>query len=186
MARPRLLASLAAAGALAGGLLGACTSDVVVTAPPSGHGGEGGDFVFIDPETTSTTTSTTSQSSTSTLSGYMDPGCMDEPPPLEDYLCDPYAQGNGDCPPGEACHIYVDYPDRPCGQEIYGSFCYPAGAGEQGDACTGGHECAGGFVCVVTGSGTQCVALCNLVGASGCPPGLVCEPIDVKGFGGCL
>ena len=110
----------------------------------------------------------------------------DQPPPIEDFVCDPYAQFNGDCPEGEACYIFVEYPYEPCGQEVYGSFCAPPGGGEQGDICNGGFDCAAGHVCVITGSGTQCVALCPLTGDDGCPPGMVCEPIDVEGFGGCL
>ncbi|MCK6590224.1 MAG: hypothetical protein HUU21_24590 [Polyangiaceae bacterium] len=117
---------------------------------------------------------------------YVDPGCPDAPPPIEDFSCDPYNQGNGDCGPGEGCYIYVDYPDEPCGQEVYGAFCIPAGTGTQGDSCTGAQACAAGYCCVVTGSGTQCVKLCPLEGNDDCPPGLVCEPIDVEGFGGCL
>lgn len=173
---------------VAGALVTACASDVVVTPPSSAHGGEGGEYTFIDPDPSVGGAAPASgpQSSTSTLSGFEDPGCTDTPPPIEDYLCDPYAQGDGSCAPGEACQIYVQYPDMACGQEIYGSYCTPAGPGQQGDPCFGGGECGAGLVCVITGSGTQCVTLCNLAGASGCPPGLVCEPIDVKGFGGCL
>lgn len=117
------------------------------------------------------------------LEEYVDPGCPDQPPPIEDYQCDPYGQ---DCAPGEACYIYVQYPQEPCGQEIYGAFCAPAGPGAQGDPCYGGQDCQAGLVCVVTGSGNQCVQLCPLTGQDNCPPGLVCEPIDVEGFGGCL
>lgn len=117
---------------------------------------------------------------------YVDPGCPDTGPPIEDYRCDPYDQGNGDCFDGEGCYIYVSYPDEPCGKETYGAVCLPVGPGGQGDACNGGQDCGAGFVCVVTGSGTQCVEFCPLTGNDGCPPGLVCEPIDVEGFGGCL
>lgn len=117
---------------------------------------------------------------------YVDPGCPDNGPPITDFQCDPYNQGNGDCFPGDGCYIYVSYPPEPCAQETYGAFCSPAGPGGQGDPCNGGQDCNGGFVCVVTGSGTQCVELCPLSGSDGCPPGLVCEPIDVEGFGGCL
>lgn len=114
-----------------------------------------------------------------------DPGCPDVPP-ITDFQCDPYHQFNGDCAPGEGCYIYVDYPPEACAQEVYGAFCIPAGTGQQGDQCFGGQDCGAGFVCVVTGSGTQCVQLCPLSGNDNCPPGLVCEPIDVEGFGGCL
>lgn len=117
---------------------------------------------------------------------YVDPGCPDAGPPLMMMMCDPYHQGNGDCPAKEGCYIFVQYPTMPCGQEVYGSSCLPPGPGMQGDPCGGAQDCGGGFVCVVTGSGNQCVQLCNLQGAAGCPNGLVCEPIDVQGFGGCL
>jgi hypothetical protein len=115
---------------------------------------------------------------------FVDPGCPDKPPPILDFQCDAYNQNNGDCPPGDGCYISVDYPDEPCQQEVYSTFCMPAGLGQQGDSCNQG--CAAGHVCVVTGSGTQCVKLCPLKGNDDCPPGLVCEPIDVEGFGGCL
>lgn len=120
------------------------------------------------------------------LDEYVDPGCPDVGPPIKDFQCDPYNQGNSGCAFGEGCYIYVQYPDEPCGKETYGAFCMPAGPGGQGDSCNGGQDCGAGFCCVVTGSGTQCVELCPLAGADGCPPGLVCEPIDVEGFGGCL
>ena len=120
------------------------------------------------------------------LDEYVDPGCPDVGPPIEDFQCDPYKQGNGDCGFDEGCYIYVDYPSEPCGKETYGAFCMPVGPGGQGDSCNGGQDCGAGFVCVVTGSGTQCVEFCPLSGNDGCPPGLVCEPIDVEGFGGCL
>jgi len=120
------------------------------------------------------------------LPDYVDPGCPDGAgAPIYDFLCDPYNQSNGDCLPTEGCFIYVSYPTEPCGPETYGSFCAPPGNGGQGDACAGG-DCQAGFVCVVTGSGTQCVELCDLRGDDGCAAGLVCEPIDVEGFGGCL
>lgn len=117
---------------------------------------------------------------------YTDPGCPDAPPPIYDLQCDPYDQDNGDCGLGEGCYIYVQYPTEPCGQEIYGAYCFPEGSGGQGAPCGGGQDCAAGFVCVVSGSGNQCIQLCHLSGPDGCPPGLVCEPIDVEGFGGCI
>jgi len=120
------------------------------------------------------------------LPDYVDPGCPDASPPMYDFKCDPYNQFDGECMPGEGCYIYVTYPPEPCASEVYGSFCAPVGPGQQGDACGGGFDCGAGFVCVVTGSGNQCVALCALSGEDGCPAGLVCEPIDVEGFGGCL
>ncbi|MGK3984087.1 hypothetical protein WME99_13675 [Sorangium sp. So ce136] len=119
------------------------------------------------------------------LDEYEDPGCPDVEP-ITDFQCDPYDQSSGFCAPGEGCFIFVQYPNEPCGQEIYGAFCAPAGPGGQGDPCGGGGECGAGFACVVTGSGTQCVELCELSGDDHCSPGLVCEPIDVAGIGGCL
>jgi hypothetical protein len=116
---------------------------------------------------------------------YVDPGCPEAGPPIQDLQCDPYHQGNGDCPPDQGCYIYVQYPPDACTQEVYGAACAPAGVAQQGESCEQ-ELCAPGFVCVVSGEGVQCVALCNLSGEDGCPPGLVCEPIDVEGFGGCL
>jgi hypothetical protein len=120
------------------------------------------------------------------LPDYVDPGCPDAGPPMTMFSCDPYNQNNGDCSLGDGCFIFVQYPQGPCGQEVYGATCQPAGSGTQGAPCQGAQACAGGFVCVVSGSGNQCVQLCELQGNSGCTDGLVCEPIDVEGFGGCL
>jgi hypothetical protein len=162
----------------------ACGTTVTVAGPDDddGKGGQGG-FLFV---TGGGGTTPDAGPQPDALPDYVDPGCPNQPPPATDFQCDPYAQFNGDCAPGDACYIYVQYPSMPCGQEIYGSFCYPAGSGQQGDSCNGGLDCAAGHVCVITGSGTQCVKLCKLSGNAGCPPGLVCEPIDVEGFGGCL
>lgn len=160
-----------------------CGSSVSVLPPGNeGGGGAGGGYLFIDagPDVQD------SSMPQDVVSEYVDPGCPDQPPPIYDYQCDPYDQFNGDCAFGEACYIYVDYPSETCGQEIYGSYCYPEGYGGQGEPCSGGLDCQAAHVCVVTGSGNQCVELCHLSGPPGCPPGLVCEPIDVEGFGGCL
>lgn len=176
-----LLAAPAAAVMASG-----CGSDVTVIGDdPDGTGGEGG-FLFLDAGKDGATPPSDGGPTWDALDDYTDPGCPDKPPPLEEYQCDPYNQGNGDCLPGEGCYIFVDYPVEPCGQEIYGSYCGPAGGSQQGEQCSGGQDCGAGLVCVITGSGNQCVQLCNLSGPSGCPPGLVCEPIDVQGFGGCL
>ncbi|MBI4703303.1 MAG: hypothetical protein HY744_19475 [Deltaproteobacteria bacterium] len=179
-----LLGLLLPAAALLGAPAG-CGSSVVVEQVPAGAAGGGGGFIFLDAGT-DTGPVVPDAGIHDALPDYVDPGCPDKPPPIYDYLCDPYDQFNGDCAPGEACFIYVQYPEEPCGQELYGSFCSVAGSGVQGDPCGGGLDCAGGFVCVVSGSGNQCVQLCKLNGPSGCPPGMVCEPIDVEGFGGCL
>lgn len=163
---------------------GGCGSNVSFTSASSstGQGGDGG-FLFLQGGGGTTNPGVGGSGG---LPGIEDPGCKDKPPPIEDFQCDAYNQNNGDCMPGEGCYIYVQYPSQPCGQEVYGSFCAPAGTGQQGDPCGGGFDCGAGNVCVVTGSGTQCVQLCPLFGDDGCPAGLVCEPIDVEGFGGCL
>lgn len=164
-------------GALAGG----CGPSVAVEPPGAdggGMGGEGGEFT--------TSTGPLWDAGKDAFDEYIDPGCPNNPPPIEDFQCNPDDQLNSGCFPGEGCYIYVSYPSEPCGQEIYGAFCAPAGFGVQGDPCGGGLDCAAGFACVVTGSGTQCVKLCPLQGNDNCPAGLVCEPIDVEGFGGCL
>jgi hypothetical protein len=118
----------------------------------------------------------------SASTGYVDPGCPDAGPPGMMFMCDPFAQ---DCPTGEGCYIFTQNPTTPCGQEVYGAACDSAGTGKQGADCDT-TACAPGFTCVVSGSGDQCVELCQLEGSMGCPCGLVCQPIDVEGFGGCL
>jgi hypothetical protein len=119
---------------------------------------------------------------------YEDPGCPDAGPPLQQFECDPFKQNNGDCGPGNGCYITVTYPTEQCGQETYGSVCLPEGPGGQDDPCNGAQDCKAGFACVVAGIGQpQCIRLCHLTGpSSDCPQGLLCEPIDVEGFGGCL
>jgi hypothetical protein len=185
MRRAYLILAAALAPIAAGGIGSGCGTDIVVVTPPQkGDGGEGG-FIFLDGGG-GTTQPAGGAPNDGGLPDYDDPGCKDQPPPIEDFTCDPYDQLNGDCSPGEGCYIYVDYPSTPCGQEVYGSFCAAAGTGQQGAPCGGGQDCAPSHVCVITGSGTQCVELCPLSGQDGCPPGLVCEPIDVEGFGGCL
>jgi len=105
----------------------------------------------------------------------------DAPPLLE---CDPFAPATG-CPPGAACYPFVNYPTGPCDREEYGTECAAEGAGRQGDVCDVG-RCAAGFICVVTGQGDQCIQLCRLDAPRSCPAGLVCQPVDVEGFGGCF
>jgi hypothetical protein len=177
-----VLVALAPVGVAA--LAGGCGSQVMVGGPEDDPAEGGGGYVFLDAGHGGKDSGKPPPDGD--LPDYEDPGCPGKPPPMEDFQCDPYHQHNGDCLPDEGCYIYVQYPDEPCGQEIYGSYCYAAGWGQQGDACGGGFDCGAGLVCVITGSGTQCVQLCSLTGPNQCPPGMVCETIDVVGFGGCL
>ncbi len=179
-----VLSTLALGPALAAGAITGCSNVVLQEETASGEGGGGGG----DGGNTTTTGAGAHKpdGGKDAFDDYVDPGCPDAGPPIVDFQCDPYDQFNGDCAPGEGCYIYVEYPSEPCGQEIYGAVCAPQGFGQQGDGCNGALDCGAGFVCVVTGGGNQCVELCPLVGEDGCPPGLVCEPIDVEGFGGCL
>jgi hypothetical protein len=171
--------SIVAAAALAGG----CQSSVSYV---EGSQGSGDRYVFITGQGGggSMNVGPVGVGGSGGLPEVPDPGCADPPPPQEEFTCDAYNQKG--CPPGQGCYIFVQYPQETCGQEIYGSICAPGGTGKQGDDCGGAEQCAGGYVCVITGQGTQCVKLCKLTGSSGCPDGLVCETIDVKGFGGCL
>ena len=118
---------------------------------------------------------------------YHDPGCPDAAP-IVDNECDPMAPKPGGCKGGMACYPYVVYPDPgdPCGVETYGATCEFPGTATQGDPCGGVQECAAGFVCVVSGAGDQCVKLCSLDTPGACTNGMVCEPIDIPGYGGCL
>ncbi len=160
-----------------------CGSSVIEIGNPEGGGGAGGE---------SATTSSSGVildggvDAKDALPDYEDPGCPDVPPPEDQTTCNAWEQGNGDCAEGEGCYIFVAYPSEPCQPEIYGTVCQFAGTGKQQDPCGGQQDCGGGFVCVITGAGTQCVQLCPLEGPSGCPSGLVCEAIDVVGYGGCF
>ena len=107
------------------------------------------------------------------------------PPPIERW-CDPF-DPHADCPAGEACFPFVEYPDPTddCAQEHYGTICAPEGYGVQGTPCEAG-DCAAGYICVLTGQGTQCLQMCDTYGENTCPPGFFCEQIDIQpGLGGC-
>jgi hypothetical protein len=114
---------------------------------------------------------------------YHDPGCPDSGPPTMDFACDPTGPVSG-CGLAEACEPFAKYPKEGCSQEAYGARCVASGTSAQGESCDYG--CLPHFTCVVSGQGTQCIRLCDLTAASGCPGGLVCEPIDVPGVGGCI
>ena len=180
-----LIAALAAPPAFFAAGAAGCGGGIETSPDTDGGGGSNpsGTGVFVGPGTGS---GQHVGSGADALPDYVDPGCPDAGPPDTKYECDPYHQDNGDCAFGQACDIFVKYPTEPCGQEVYGASCVMAGTGHQGDSCGGGDECAAGYICVVSGSGTQCIKLCELTGDDGCPSGLVCEPVDVQGFGGCL
>ena len=119
-------------------------------------------------------------------SDYVAPVCPDAPPPPIEQECDLFSEVSG-CPPGLGCFPYVEYPapGDDCAQERFGTECFLAGTGRQGDPCDAG-DCAANHLCVLTGEGTICVELCSTLGGDTCPPGLLCEPIDVQpGVGGC-
>jgi hypothetical protein len=117
---------------------------------------------------------------------FVDPGCppVVTRPPVDE--CDPLEEPSG-CPAGESCFPFVDYPSGPCEVERFGAICLLAGPGTQGDSCAR-DACAADHICVSTGRGTQCARLCALAADAPkvCAPGLLCLPIDIEGFGGCL
>lgn len=117
---------------------------------------------------------------------FMEPGCPPARTPPDITECDPLASPSG-CPIGQSCFPFVSYPTGPCEVELFGTLCMPAGPGTQGESCST-DACAADHICVSTGRGTQCVRLCSFApGAqSVCAPGLLCLPIDIEGFGGCL
>lgn len=115
---------------------------------------------------------------------FVDPGCPDAGPPKTEYECDLSPNVDESCGPGYACYPFVNYPEDPCEQEIYGSSCVAEGTGQQGDFCDAG--CAKNHICVITGQGTQCVEMCDLTKPNPCSDGLVCESVDIPGIGGCI
>jgi len=173
-----LLVGLCSPLATAGGAVAGCGSVVSVVSPDGGAGAHDGGHLADG--------GTGGGNPFDAQPDYVDPGCPDAGPPLTQFMCDPYHQHNGNCPGNEGCYIFSTPPQTPCGQEVYGATCLAQGSGVQGSPCGGSKACSAGFTCVVSGSGDQCVQLCALMGGTGCPAGLVCEPIDVQGFGGCL
>jgi hypothetical protein len=117
---------------------------------------------------------------------FADPGCVPVSAPPARKECDPLASPSG-CPDGRSCFPFVDYPSSPCEVERFGTLCALAGPGTQGDSCDQ-QGCAADHICVSTGRGTQCVRLCALAAGAPnvCPAGLLCLPVDIQGFGGCL
>jgi len=172
---------------------GGCKGNVIIP----GRGGSGSSGT-LDGTGSSSGSKMGGDAGKDAFDDYMDPPCKNPPKPITDYKCPPYSQGpncNLDpqyqntehcCAADEGCYIFVDYPSQPCAAETYGAVCAPAGPGGQGAACMGPSDCVAGASCVITGSGNQCVMLCQLMGPSSCPDGTVCEPIDVSGTGGCL
>jgi hypothetical protein len=117
---------------------------------------------------------------------FEEPGCppASNLPDIQD--CDPL-DSSAQCPEGTSCFPFVSYPSGPCEVERFGAMCLPAGSGTQGDSCSM-QRCSADHICVSTGRGTQCARLCSLTGGATnvCAPGLLCLPIDIEGFGGCL
>jgi hypothetical protein len=124
--------------------------------------------------------------------GYVNPKCPDAGAPIHEVTCnvfDPHGcVGTSCCDPGSACYPLVIPPMAQCEPETYGAFCIQAGVGTQGAACGSATQCAGGFVCLITGTTTQCAKMCDLQGSlgHGCNDGFVCQPIDIPGFAACL
>ncbi|HKO89555.1 MAG TPA: hypothetical protein VJU61_00290 [Polyangiaceae bacterium] len=117
---------------------------------------------------------------------FEDPGCPPVPPAPARNDCDPLAEPSG-CGESQSCFPFVIYPEGPCEVEQYGTMCLLAGPGTQGDACSR-QGCAAGHICVLTGRGTQCARVCSFADGAPevCAPGLLCQPIDIEGFGSCL
>jgi hypothetical protein len=116
---------------------------------------------------------------------YPEDACPDLPPPPPILNCDPLKPHDG-CPSGEACYPYPPEGQDRCHPGPYTTDCASEGYGAQGSPCYGMGSCTAGYVCVVSGSGDQCVKLCDVTRFGSCSDGLVCEPLDVVGFGGCL
>lgn len=109
--------------------------------------------------------------------------CEEPLPPIYQIECDLFT--NEGCDEGLACYNAIIYPEDPCQQEIYMTYCAIPGEGRQGDSCEQG--CAQGYNCFVTGRGTQCLKICNIYGGEpSCPPGYICTATDMPGVGACI
>jgi hypothetical protein len=118
-------------------------------------------------------------------STYPDQGCPDASagPTVTEY-CDLFGTNTG-CEPGQGCFPMVRSSEDPCQPAEYFFVCVTAGTAKQAEKCEANARCAAGHVCVVTNTGTQCQQVCNTSDASGCAPGMFCDPIDVPGVGTC-
>jgi hypothetical protein len=121
----------------------------------------------------------------SPLPSYHEDACPDVPLPDAEALCDPLARGQ--CPAGYACYPFPPDGIDPCHPGPYRMMCAKEGSGSQGAPCgTGLEGCQAGTICAVTGQGDQCITLCRPGAIGACPNGMVCERLDIPGFGGCL
>jgi hypothetical protein len=123
----------------------------------------------------------------SALPVYLEDACPPSIPAPPSYACDPFSSTTTQCPVGSGCYPVPPAGTDPCNPGSWGTKCLTAGTGTQGSSCNGSRGyCAGGYVCVKSGAGDQCVKLCRLKELDPCGDGLVCNPLDVFGFGGCL
>lgn len=182
MVPPTAIRSVYVGALLFLGCGGSVHSELDVSPPATDAGDED---VFVEAGDPEASTPIEDAGTSDVRDVYVEPSCPDVEPKPPIVQCDPFATPTG-CLPGEACRPFVEYPRHECDTERYGAVCIPAGTGKQGDPCAGGDGCADGFVCVISGAGVQCVKLCELDKHGACENGLVCEPIDVPGFGGCL
>jgi hypothetical protein len=121
----------------------------------------------------------------SPLPSYHEDACPDVPLPDAEVLCDPLARGQ--CPAGYACYPFPPDGIDPCHPGPYRMMCAEEGSGSQGAACGSALDgCQAGYICAVTGQGDQCIALCHPGAIGACANGMVCERLDIPGFGGCL
>jgi hypothetical protein len=116
---------------------------------------------------------------------FREDACPDvfSPPPMIE--CDPFVQST--CPLGLACYPIPPRASDNCHPGRYSTICLQGGTGTQGAPCGDGTDCAGGFICVKSGQGDQCVKLCKTDEFNSCTDGRVCREVDVtgSGWGGC-
>ena len=117
-------------------------------------------------------------------STYAATGCPDAATPAVITNCDLFSSVSG-CPDGQACFPTIRSTANPCQPEQYAYVCSFAGNGTQWDDCSRSNDCAQGYVCVVTNTGTKCQKMCSLSDTTSCSPGMFCDPIDVAGVGTC-
>jgi hypothetical protein len=123
----------------------------------------------------------------SALPVYVEDACPPSTPDPPSYECDPFSANTAQCAKGYGCYPVPPAGNDPCHPGSWGTKCQAAGTGTQGTSCNGSRLfCASGYVCVKSGAGDQCVKLCRLQQLEPCTDGLVCNPLDVIGFGGCL